>query len=56
MFKVTVHFIQTDISIDISTVTIFRIVNLKVVAKQTVKASCGIGKVRTDTENECNGK
>ena len=58
MFKVTVvYFIQTDISNDISTVMVFQIVKLlKVVAKQTIKTSCGIVKVRTDTENECNRK
>ena len=58
MFKVTVvYFIQTDVSNDISTVMIFLIVKLlKVVAKQTIKTICGIGKVRTDTENEYNRK
>ena len=58
MFKVTVvHFSHTDIFNDISTIAIFWIVILlKFVAKQTIKTSCGISKVRTGTENECNGK
>ena len=57
MFKVTVvHFSHTDICNDISTVTILWIVNLKFVAKQTIKISCSIGKVRRGTENGCNGK
>ena len=57
MFKVTVvHFTQTDISKDISTGVIFQIVNLlKFVAKQTIKISCSIGKVRTNTEMNATG-
>ena len=57
MFKVTVvHFSHTDICNDISTIAILWIVNLKFVAKQTIKISCSIGKVRRGTENGCNGK